>query len=120
MLHFYYLADCMKHRGIILSCIAVFLMLIFSLKSGAGLFLHNFLHTGNPAHEAPLTEDTKTVNYGCTCIDDFLMPFDETVNPVFSRLCSHIPITTSLFRDDIPFCILVFSSLRGPPADRLS
>jgi hypothetical protein len=94
--------------------------LIFSLKSGAGLFLHNFLHSGNPVHEAPLTDDTKTLNYGCTCIDDFLMPFDETSDPVFFHPGFHITNPTSVFSDDIPFCISFYSSLRGPPVVSLS
>lgn len=98
-------------RPFILSCVAVLLILVVSLKSGAGLFLHNFFHASGSSHETPLAENTRTVNYGCTCIDDFMMPFDEIVDPVFSQPCSHIAITTSLFKDDIPFFISFYSSL---------
>lgn len=119
MLHFNYLAGCMSLRPFILSCSAFFLILIFSLKSGAGLFLHNFFHTGNSANETPLPGDNKSVNYTCTCIDDFLAPYDETGGPVCSSPFSNIISAHSFFKDPVLFYTPVCLSLRGPPAKRL-
>ncbi len=119
MLRFLLSCRQMRLRPVILQCTAVFLMMVFAQKSGAGLFLHNFLHTGSLNEDAPDTDDTKSVNYACTCVDDFLMPFDETADPIFSHPYSNIVITTSFFIEDIPFCISVFSPLRGPPTNWL-
>ena len=106
----------MRLRPVILQCTAIFLMMVFVQKSGAGLFLHNFLHTGSVNEDAPDTEDTKTVNYACTCVDDFLMPFDET-----NEVCQVHPFPSVFIAPVFPennfvFYISVFSPLRGPPS----
>jgi hypothetical protein len=107
-----------KNRPVILRSIAFLLILIFSQKSGAGLFLHNFLHAKNIIAAHPENEDQKSkdMSYACTCIDDFLMPFEETEETVCTEAV--LPVTTPLvfFEESIPFHTPIFSSLRGPPA----
>lgn len=117
MLHFYYLVPPMKARPFILRCTAILFILVISQKSGAGLFLHNLLHTGNTAKELPVKQDDKNkeLSYSCTCIDDFLMPFAGTEAPVFSSLFSIQITRNTFFEDHIPFYSATHLSLRGPP-----
>ena len=118
MLHFCYLVHPLKARPFILRCATILLILVFSQKSGAGLFFHNLFHTGNSAKEAPgkQHDNSKELSYVCTCIDDFLMPFDGTDAPVFTEPVLAFAIPHSFFKDNIPFHTRIFSSLRGPPA----
>jgi hypothetical protein len=108
----------MKGRSFILRCTAFFLILVFSQKSGAGLFLHSLLHSPKTISEFPVKENEKGkgLEYACACMDDFLMPFDEATEPVCSLpvLTPAIPFT--FFEGDIPFHTSIFSFLRGPPA----
>ncbi|MBI5856210.1 MAG: hypothetical protein HZB42_01065 [Sphingobacteriales bacterium] len=106
----------MRHRTVFLRWAAFLLILVFSQKSGAGLFLHNFLHTGSFAKEAPDNNDTRTVNYGCTCVDDFLTPIEGTVVLSFDNPRPVILINSSFVKDITPFAILALPALRGPPA----
>lgn len=104
----------MKARSFLLRSAAFFLMLIFFQKAGAGLFYHNLFHTDN-ANGSPSDPD-KNIGFSCTCIDDFLVPFEGTEQTHVSTppvTFSHI---ASIFEDRLPFSKLVFSSLRGPPA----
>ncbi|MDZ4793330.1 MAG: hypothetical protein SGI83_03545 [Bacteroidota bacterium] len=102
----------MKGRSFLLRCAAFFLLLVFSQKAGAGLLLHNLFHT------TETTEQTKAneTRYSCTCIDDFMMPFDEAAETVYSHSVSHHTITLTFFKAYLPFITPVLSLLRGPPA----
>jgi hypothetical protein len=109
----------MRARPFILRCTAILFILVFSQKSGAGLFLHNLLHTGNTSQiPEKQHENSKELSYSCTCLDDFLMPFDGSEETVYFP-----PVTTSIVLDTffevrIPFIISVLSSPRGPPASK--
>jgi hypothetical protein len=106
----------MRYRAILLRWAAFLLILVFSQKSGAGLFLHNFLHSGSFAEEAPDNKATQAVNYGCTCIDDFLTPIEGTLVLSFDNPRPVILINSSFVKDITPFAILDLPALRGPPA----
>ncbi len=111
----------MRSRPFILRCAAFILILVFSQKTGTGLFLHNLLHsnTANTNDQQQEDENGKHFNYTCSCIDDFLMPFAETAaqdyaQPVFAFINS-----VTFFKEHFPFHTTIFSSLRGPPANWL-
>lgn len=108
----------MQKKPIIVRIIAIFLVLIFSQKLGAGLFIHSLLHTGNTAGEFPLkqSEKNKHLGYACTCIDDFLMPYAEAEDPVCVQPAFNFVIPFTFYKEHIPFHTSIFSSLRGPPA----
>ena len=109
----------MNLRLIISKGSAIFLLLIFLQKNGAGLLLHNFRHTNNEKKEWPADDNKKnnTANYGCSCLDEFLTPFIETelsifLNPVTDRAARIIS-----YKKDILSYTSVYSLLRGPPAN---
>lgn len=107
----------MKTRSFILRCATFILILVFSQKTGAGLLLHNLLHTTQAKGDLPAKQsDGKEIGFACKCIDDFLMPFTGAAEPVVVlAINKHIAEPVFLqFR--IPFRAPVFSSLRGPPA----
>lgn len=97
--------------------IALLLLFVFMQKTGAGLFLHNMLHASSEERALP-DEDKTGVSYACSCIDDFLVPFEEAKEPaIVHPLIVHPPsvafyvATTSHKVDESLY-------LRGPPADR--
>jgi hypothetical protein len=111
----------MRGRPFILRCAAFLLILVFSQKAGAGLFLHNLFHSTAPNTKATEQENKKDrdFSYSCTCIDDFLMPFAEAEEAVYAQpvLIPATPIT--FFEENIPFHTPIFSCLRGPPTNWL-
>jgi hypothetical protein len=107
----------MKARPFILRCAAFLLIIIFSQKAGTGLFIHNLLHADAATKQLPSGENSQgnSISYACNCIDDFLMPFVETEEPVCFQSFS-TPVTPVIFyKDEIPFHPVILSSLRGPP-----
>ncbi|MBK7561872.1 MAG: hypothetical protein IPQ06_02510 [Chitinophagaceae bacterium] len=108
----------MKGRPFILRVAAFLLVLVFSQKAGTGLFLHNLFHSILVNHNTPQPENEKgkDFSYNCTCIDDFLMPFDETEKPVCSQPVLDPRIPVAFLEEPIPFHTSIFSLLRGPPA----
>jgi hypothetical protein len=108
----------MKAPPYILRCIAIFFILIFSQKSGAGLYFHNLFHGNNIANEHPVkqSDKSKEFSYSCTCLDDLLMPFDGSEQPEYSSPVLMQIVPELIFEDRIPFNTSTFSFLRGPPA----
>src|SRR5258706_9457382 len=108
----------MRSRPFILRCAAFLLILVFSQKAGAGLFLHNLFHSTTANNKIPGQENEKSkeFNYNCTCIDDFMMPFDGSEEPVYSPPVSTRIIPETFFEDRIPFYNSILSTPRGPPA----
>jgi len=107
----------MKARRFILRCASFVLLLVFSQKVGVGLFLHNLLHNQDTSRplQSSSKEGAKEISYACNCIDDFLMPFTGSEEPVIvAPLVSH-EAPLSFFRTDIPFRSAFHPSLRGPP-----
>ena len=109
----------MGSRPFILRCAAFLLILVFSQKTGTGLFLHNLLHsnTANTNDSQQEDENGKHFNYNCSCIDDFLMPFADAEEPAYAQPVLGISVPFAFFETDIPFHTTIFSSLRGPPAN---
>jgi hypothetical protein len=92
-------------------------MLVFFLQMGAGLFIHNLLHDKAPTSQSPVknNEGAKEINFACSCVDNFLMPFVETTEIAVIQK----PLTWSkpvdAYGEQVYFRSLYFSALRGPP-----
>ena len=108
----------MKTRRFILQCASFALLLVFSQKAGAGLFLHNLLHgqdNSRPFEAGDADKGGREISFSCNCIDDFLVPFataeDITVpEPVIA--CS---APGAEFVAEISFRPVIIAKLRGPP-----
>ena len=108
----------MGSRPFILRCAAFLLILAFSQKAGTGLLLHNLFHntTENTKIPGQENEKGKKLSYNCICIDDFLTPFAEAEQPIYSHPVSHHSIIFTIDEETIPFYSTILSFLRGPPA----
>lgn len=97
------------------------MMLVFSQKTGAGLFLHNLLHTDTAAQSGSSRPDEKgrEFSYACSCIDDFMMPMATSDQPELVAPVAAPVSRVIVYRESIPFVSLSYSSLRGPPAGML-
>ena len=120
MLQFLLSCAGMRSRPFILRCAAFLLILVFSQKAGAGLFLHNLLHSTTASNKFPGQENEKStgLSYNCTCIDDFMMPFDGSEEPVYSPPVTNPIAPDTFFENRIPFYTSIASYLRGPPAGK--
>ena len=108
----------MRNRPFILRCAAFFLILVFSQKAGAGLFLHNFFHSSIAKNESAKQQhkQEKGFSYACTCVDDFLLPYTAADEPVYSLNVLAFATPLTFFEEPIPFYSSVLYFLRGPPA----
>ena len=109
----------MGRRPFILHCAAFLLILAFSQKAGTGLLLHNLFHTNTENTKKPgqENEQDKQLSFNCACIDDFLMPFAEAEQPIYSQPVSNHSVIFTIDEETIPFYTSILSFLRGPPAD---
>lgn len=96
----------MKSNRHIVKVLAVVFILLFSQKIGAGLFLHSWLH---------VNDNKENITYSCTCIDDFLTPFDETPETVISQPVSVFNSAYQFYNSDVVSFAQTFAALRGPP-----
>jgi len=103
----------MKPNRLILKSFAIILLLVFSQKIGAGLYLHNWLHTTNCKQSSPI--GSNVVGYACNCVDDFSMPFAESLEPATQTIPSTEVEFISFHKFLIPLSATFFYSLRGPP-----
>ena len=106
----------MGSHPFILRCAAFLLILAFSQKAGTGLLLHNLFHTTPENTKIPGQENGKQLSYNCTCIDDFLTPFAEAEQPIYSQPVSGHSVIFIIDEETIPFYTSILSFLRGPPA----
>lgn len=108
----------MRSRPFILRFAAFLLLLAFSQKAGAGLFLHTLLHSNTANSKIPSqeNENSRELNYNCTCGDDFMMPFAEVEKPVFAGPVFSPVILFDSYSNEISFYNSTLSFLRGPPA----
>lgn len=104
----------MKGRAFLLRCAAFFLMLIFFQKAGAGLFYHDLFHESSSNRSSSDTENN--ITYSCTCIDDYLMPFEGAEQTHLSAPVVKFILIAESFDHNLFFHTLVFSPLRGPPS----
>lgn len=117
MLHFPTLAALMNYRSFIVRCAAVFLLLVFSQKTGIDLLLHNALHTAKVSEKTPGQKDRdNTVNYSCSCIDNFLTPYIETDEPAVAIVVKTEVIIHECLPAQLSLRSLTYVDLRGPPA----
>jgi hypothetical protein len=79
---------------------------------GGGLLLHNLFHKSLTT----ANNHDSTLNYSCTCVDDFLVPLEETGETVFISPIEAIPIFNSFLPVEIAYQSPFHSSLRGPPS----
>ena len=86
-------------------------------KTGGGLFIHNWLHSQAAiVYSSDHHQEIEKNSFGCTCADDFYLPFEEASGQVET-----IPPTPKnefpgSYSYTIPFGIKFFRSLRAPPA----
>ena len=108
----------MRNHPFIVRCTAFFLLLVFSQKAGAGLFLHNFFHSSIVNNKSTEQEhkQEKGFSYACTCVDDFLLPFTAAEEPLYSLPVPAFATPFTFFKESVPFHPSVLSFLRGPPA----
>lgn len=105
----------MKRPSLILRLAAFLLLVIFSQKMAGGLLVHNLLHT-QTGKSSQQDEKNKDINYACSCVDDFLMPFDEVSDPEFVAQ-SQPPVEHYSFHSHKVFSYRTFHfSRRGPPS----
>src|SRR5262245_34363599 len=103
----------MKLNQRILKCFAIILLLTFSQKLGAGLFIHNWFHFKN-CHQ-PVECSANVTSYSCNCVDDFSMPLADPVCVTESSAGIPEQSFISIFIQPVPITVTVFESLRGPP-----
>jgi len=106
----------MRYKTFISKSIAFILLLLFTQKVGAGLYLHNWLHTSGIAKESSSGNDHAPVSYSCNCIDDFAMPFTagETIELVIA--VTILATVFFLYRREDVHATIIYRALRGPPA----
>ena len=111
----------LKKPSFILRFAALLLIVVFSQKAGTGLFLHNLFHTSKSMSGFPEDKGEKgnDISYACSCIDDFLMPFDEDAKTIFQQPVLDPVHPLSFIIESVPYQASVYSSLRGPPAMNL-
>jgi hypothetical protein len=101
----------MQARKSIKNFFAVLLILVFSLKAGIALYLHNSYHAKNNCSTAAPSQ----IKLACTCIADFYLPYTEASHPKIiqpniiyqDRIYSFVSPALPTFS--------VFYSLRAPP-----
>ena len=109
-----------KRRLIILKCSAFMLLVIFLQKTGGGLLLHNFGHVSE-GKESPQRPDqnnnNNTVNFACSCIDEFLAPVTPTAILVLQAPFEAKGIPIWHLYEKTHSREINYSFLRGPPTD---
>lgn len=107
----------MKVRAGILRFAAFLLILVFMQKTGAGLFLHNLLHTQSIAGKAQVPDEKgKEISYACSCLDDLQVPFLPSGIEIPSPLPLVHVAAVAYYNFELPLAEAVHTSLRGPPA----
>jgi hypothetical protein len=104
----------MKSNRPILKCFAIVLLLTFSQKLGAGLYLHTWFHFRSC--QQPVNSPAANVtSYSCNCVDDFSMPFADPVCETGLAAATPQQIFLSIFIQPVPTTVQAFKFLRGPP-----
>jgi len=114
---FRFFAGSMRANSIIKRGIAIFLLLVFFQQMGAGLFIHNLLHDKATTSQSPVknNEGAKEINFTCSCVDNFLMPFVEATEPTVIQNPLTWSKAVATYSGQVYFRSLHFSALRGPP-----
>jgi hypothetical protein len=88
------------------------LMLVFFQQVGAGLYIHNIWHAEKTRQSHSQHQE---INFTCNCVDNFLTPFIENVDPVFEMPLIALSITPAYRLEKIYFTSPAVTALRGPP-----
>ena len=107
----------MKDNSLKRRVIAVLLLLVFFQQMGAGLYIHNLFHNSEELEQTVSKQaiGSNEINPGCSCVDNFLMPFVEADVAILpGNFPTHLKPADS-FSERTYFTSLIFSSLRGPP-----
>lgn len=104
----------MRLKNTIRKLFAVLLIVVFSVKAGTGLYLHDSIHSKNKSC-ASLPGSTE-IKFACSCITDFYLPFTEASHqkinlPSFTYEEHAFSYASSIFLTTI-----IYHSLRAPPA----
>jgi hypothetical protein len=91
---------------------AILLIVVFSLKAGMGLYLHNYFHVKNNSNSSTGSAEIK---FNCNCISDFYLPFTEISQQKISLPSFTYEERTFSYASSIFFSTSVFHSLRAPP-----
>ena len=92
------------------------LVLVFFQQIGAGLYIHNILHSGKERLSHTQHHDSsQEINFACSCVDNFLTPLVETEEPIFEAFRSLELVAVSVPTEKIYFTSLSLPALRGPP-----
>jgi hypothetical protein len=105
----------MKFKQPIIKLVSIVMLFVLTQKVAGGLFLHNWLHSSK--NTLVLAHGEKAISqYNCSCIDDFYVPFTESVK--FSVEPPQFLTADHLAKEEqkIPFSSKLFTSLRAPPA----
>jgi hypothetical protein len=110
----------MKARRLILQSASFLLLLVFSQKMGAGLFLHNLLHSQDMDQPFQSSKQDnangKSISFACNCIDDFLIPFQGNEEIVLPQpIIAHAQSPVHFDAGAVPGARIT-ADLRGPPA----
>jgi hypothetical protein len=106
----------MKFRPLILKFAAIFMLLVFLQKTGAGLFVHNLFHQQGTAPTEKQNEQSTELSYACSCMDDFLLPFEPASAIAYAAPFIQYQSFTTTFAAQLIITAVPYSSLRGPPA----
>ena len=93
---------------------AILLLAVFTQKMGGGLLVHNLLHTQTPK---PFQQDDKSkeIRFACSCVDDFLMPFDEAGELHFPSPATETIVSFATLPSIVYTYGDFYFSRRGPP-----
>jgi len=107
----------MKGNSIIRRSISFFLLLVFFQQMGAGLYIHNLVHSDKDQEQthAGHNETAKEISFACNCVDNFLTAFIEGDELVVDQPLTIHATATDSFTERVYFTSIIFSSLRGPP-----
>ncbi len=103
----------MQLKNITRKFFAVLLIVVFSVKAGTGLYLHNSLHVKNSAASSQST--STEIKYSCSCISDFYLPFTEIAQQKIIFPSFTYGEHTFFYTSSLLVTFSIFHSLRAPP-----
>jgi len=98
---------------------AIILLLLFLQKSGVELYVHSRFHVKNCQQTSSTSKGSHINGIGCTCVDDFLMPFTDGIQ---SFMLAILPTQNEYFgfrKALASYSTTFFFSLRAPPISLL-
>jgi hypothetical protein len=104
----------MKLRRFISRGLAILLILLFSQKIGAGIYLHNWFHVKS-CDQSEQSIPQESINEVCHCIDDFSLPFIEPSSAEPLVISFPFRVECVFQNQFVPSSLSSFSVPRGPP-----